>query len=97
MTAPPKPAKAYIPPTGYSDHSLNDTKSLALHAKVAWKISRDPSLLYKARENLAHRRVRHEPGRVPRYEDEWVPILTLPWEYIAAILIAVTEDATRLR
>ena len=93
----PKPAKAYIPSTGWSDHSLHDARSLALHTKIAWKISEDPSLLDKARENLTDMRSRYEPDDVPLYIDEWERILTLPWERVAAFLIAVTEDAIRLR
>ena len=93
----PKPAKAYIPPTGWSDHSLHDAKSLALHTKIAWKISEDPSLLDKARENLSQWRSRHDPGDMPLYLDEWERILTLDWKQVAALLIAVTEDAIRLR
>ena len=92
-----KPAKSYIPPTGYSDHSLKDARSLALHCKIAHKISQDPSLLEKAREYQAQRRKTHDPGRVPRFEEEWEQILTLPWSQVAAFLIAVTEDAIRLR
>ena len=91
------PAKSYIPPTGYSDHSLKDARSLALHCKIAHKISQDPSLLEKAREYQAQRRKTHDPGRVPRFEEEWEQILTLPWLQVAAFLIAVTEDAIRLR
>ena len=91
----PKPAKAYIPPTGWSDHSLHDARSLALHTKIAWKISQNPGLLEKARENLADMRSRYEPDGVPLYIEEWERILTLPWKRVAAFLIAVTEDAIR--
>ena len=92
-----KPAKDYIPTTGYSNHSLQDAKSLALHTVIAYKISQDPSLLEKARENLADMRSRHEPNDMPLYIEEWEQILTLRREHIAALLIAVTEDAIRLR
>ena len=92
-----KAAKDYIPTTGYSEHSVKDARSLALHCMIAAKINRDPSLLEKAREYQAHRRKTHEPGRVPRCEEEWEQILTLSWSQIAAFLIAVTEDAIRLR
>ena len=93
----PKPAKAYIPPTGWSDHSLHDARSLALHTKIAWKISQEPSLLEKARENLADMRSRRDPDDMPLYIEEWEQILTLDWQKVAAFLIAVTEDAIRLR
>lgn len=92
-----KSAKSYIPPTGYSGHSLKDARSLALHCVIAWKISKDPSLLEKAKEYQAARRKTHAPGRVPLYEEEWERILTLPWLQVAAFLIAVTEDAIRFR
>ena len=51
MTPPLKPAEDYIPPTGYSDHSLHDARSLALHAVIAYKIDRDPALLDKGPGN----------------------------------------------
>ena len=92
-----KPAKSYIPPTGYSDHSLKDARSLVLHTVIAYKISKDPSLLEQAKEYQAQRLKTHEPGRVPRYEEEWAQILILDWQKVAAFLIAVTEDAIRLR
>ena len=50
-----------------------------------------------ARENMADIRRRHEPDDMPLYVEEWKQILTLPWEQIAALLIAVTEEAIRLR
>ena len=92
-----KPAKDYIPTTGWSDHSLQDAKSLALHTVIAYKISKDPSLLEKAREKLADMRNRHEPDDMPLYIEEWEQILTLHWEQIAALLIAVTDEAILLR
>ena len=70
---------------------------MAMHTVIAYKISKDPSLLEQAKEYQAQRRKTHEPGRVPRYEEEWAQILTLPWLQVAAFLIAVTEDAIRLR
>ena len=42
-------------------------------------------------------RSRYEPDDMPLYTEEWEQILTLRWEHIAALLIAVTEDAIRLR
>ena len=92
-----KPAKDYIPATGYSSHSLNDAKSLALHTVIAYKISKDPSLLEQAKENLADMRSRYEADAMPLYIEEWEQILTLHWKQVAALLIAVTEEAIRLR
>ena len=97
MALPLKPAEAYIPPTGYSDHNLNDARSLALHCKIAYNIDRDPALLEKARENLARWREKYEPDLVPLAFDEWERILALPWRQIAALLVGITEDANRLR
>ena len=97
MTPPLKPAAAYIPATGYSDHSLSDARSLALHCKIAYKIDRDPALLEKARANLARWREKYEPDQVPLCMDEWERILTLPWPQVAALLIGLTQDAVRLR
>ena len=93
-----KPAKDYIPTTGYSDHSLHDAKSLAMHTVIAYKISQDPGLLEKARENLADMRSRHEPDDMPLYVErvETDPGTALG-KQIAALLIAVTEEAIRLR
>ena len=68
-----------------------------MHCMIAYKISKDPSLLEKAREYQTQRRKSHDPGRVPKFEAEWEQILTLPWLQVAAFLIAVTEDAIRLR
>ena len=42
-------------------------------------------------------RSRYEPDGVPLYIEEWEQILTLGWQKVAAFLIAVTEDAIRLR
>ena len=35
----------------YSDHRILEARSLAMHCRIAQKISRDPQLLDKAREN----------------------------------------------
>ena len=86
-----------IPTTGYSNHSLHDAKSLAMHTVIAYKISKDPFLLEKAREKLADMRSRHEPDDMPLYIEEWELILTLHWEQIATLLIAVTDEAILLR
>ena len=48
-----------------------------MHTVIAYKISRDPSLLEKARENLADMRNRHEPDDMPLYIEEWEQILTV--------------------
>ena len=68
-----------------------------MHTVIAYKISKDPSLLEKAKENLAHMRSRYEPDDMPIYIEEWEHTLTLHWKHIAVLLIAVTEEAIRLR
>ena len=65
MTPLLKPAQTFIPSTGYSDHSLSDARSLALHCKIAFKINKDRCQLDKARENLASWRRNYNSGRAP--------------------------------
>ena len=43
----------------YSDHRILDARSLAMHCKIAQKITRDPELLNKAKASM---RLRHEMG-----------------------------------
>ena len=64
-----------------------------MHTVIAYKISKDPSLLEKARKKLTDMRSRHDPDNMPLYIQEWEQVLTLHWEHIAALLIAVTEEA----
>lgn len=80
----------------YSDHSLRDARSLALHCRAAAKIADDPSLLEIARSNL--RRWTANVGTpVPRYLVEWSDIVERPWPEIAAIMTGLDDDAFRLR
>jgi hypothetical protein len=80
----------------YSDHRILDARSLAMHCRVAQKISRDPRLLDKARENLERWSAKSKGPR-PRYLREWAEILDRPWLEIAALITDMSEDATRLR
>ena len=80
----------------YSDHRILDARSLAMHCKIAQKISRDPDLLDKARANL-ERWVAKSEDPLPQYLHEWQEILKLPWPDIAEIITSMSEDATRLR
>jgi hypothetical protein len=52
-----KSVSRWVPTDGdysrYSDHRLLDARSLAMHCKIAQKISRDPELLNIANENFA--------------------------------------------
>lgn len=80
----------------YSDHRILDARSLAMHCKIAQKISRNPDLLDKARANLEHWSAKStEP--LPRYLREWQEILKRPWPEIAELITSMSEDATRLR
>ena len=80
----------------YSDHRILDARSLAMHCKIAQKISRNPDLLDKARVNL--KRWSAKSGdRPPQYLHEWQKILKRPWPEIAEIITRMSEDSTRLR
>ena len=80
----------------YSDHRLLDALSLAMHCKIAQKLSRDPELLNVARENLARWRQK-SGGEYPRYLAEWEEILDRPWIEIADFMTSISDEATRLR
>ncbi len=80
----------------YSDHRILDARSLAMHCKIAQKISRDPKLLDKARANL-ERWIAKSEDPLPQYLREWQEILDRPWPEIAEMITNMSEDATRLR
>jgi hypothetical protein len=80
----------------YSDHRILDARSLAMHCRIADKISNNPELLNKASENL-ERWAAKARGPKPRYLREWEQILTRPWPVIANLITSMNEEATRLR
>ena len=80
----------------FSDHRILDARSLAMHCRIAQKISRDPDLLNKARENLRRWLAKSE-GRKTHYLREWEQILDCPWPAIAELITSMSEEATRLR
>ena len=80
----------------YSDHRILDARSLAMHCKIAQKITRDPSLLNKAKANL-ERWIAKSGDPRPQYLRDWERILDLPWPEIAELITSMSEDATRLR
>ena len=80
----------------YSDHRILDARSLAMHCRIVQKISRDPRLLDKARENLKRWSAKSK-RQGPRYLREWADILDRPWPEIAALITDMSEEATRLR
>lgn len=80
----------------YSDHRVLDARSLAMHCKIAQKISRDQSLLEIPQRNLARWR-RRASGEVPKYIAEWQEILEKPWPQVMTFMTDCSEKATRLR
>jgi hypothetical protein len=84
------------PPGQYSDHRILDARSLAMHCKIAQKLSRDPKVLEKAKANLERWREKSVDS-LPRYFSEWQEILRCPWLEIAEYITSMSEDATRLR
>ena len=80
----------------FSDHRILDARSLAMHCKIAQKITRDPELLNKAKANL-ERWSAQSNGPQPQYLREWQQILERPWPEIAELITSMSEDATRLR
>ena len=96
-----KSERRWVPVTGegghrYSDHRILDARSLAMHCKIAQKISRDPVLLDIARRNLA-RWEKKSTGRKRGYLQEWRGILDQPWPQIAEMITSMNEESTRLR
>ena len=80
----------------YSDHRILDARSLAMHCKIAQKVSREPGLLDVARQNLTRWRQK-SAGEIPRYLEEWQEILDRPWIEIADFITSISDQATRLR
>ena len=86
-----------IPYAGWPNHSLYDAKSLALHSRIAWKITNAPQLLDKARKNLRRRRDNYDPDALPPFIENWEEVLARPAQELAAFLVAITGDAVSLR
>jgi len=80
----------------YSDHRILDARSLAMHCKIAQKISSTPELIDKAKANLERWSAKSD-GPQPRYLRKWQEILERPWPEIAELITSMSEDATRLR
>ncbi len=97
-----KPVVRWLPPdsdvggTSFSTHRVLEARSLALHCRIAQKITQDPSLI-----DIAHRNIeawiRKAAGQVPQYLVEWQRILEWPWPQVAALITEQSEDAARLR
>ena len=80
----------------YSDHRILDARSLAMHCKIAQKITHDPDLLSIAKSNLERWSSKSKDAK-PQYLREWKQILERPWPEIAELITSMSEDATRLR
>ena len=81
----------------FSDHSILDARSLAMHCLIARKLARDPELMEIPRRNLAAWKKARPKAERPRCLDQWAEILRRPWPEIAALLVSTSERATRLR
>lgn len=80
----------------YSDQRILDARSLAMHCMIVRKISQNPRLLDKAKENLDRWRTK-TMGPQPQYMKEWSEILERPWPEIAHLITEMSDEATRLR
>ena len=80
----------------FSDHRLLDARSLAMHCKIAQKISKDRSLIAIPRRNL-ERWSQRAPGAAPKFIAEWQDILERPWPQVAAFMTGCSEESMRLR
>jgi acyl-CoA reductase-like NAD-dependent aldehyde dehydrogenase len=80
----------------YSSHRLLEARSLAMHAVVARKIERVPSLLGIARRNVERWSMQRNNER-PAWLDEWCELLNQPWETVAALITEPSENGARLR
>jgi len=87
---------APVDATIYSDHRILDARSLAMHCRIAVKISRNPELLAIPRRNLK-RWKQHADERTLKYLLEWEAILDQPWTSIATFITSLSENATRMR
>lgn len=86
-----------VAPAIYSDHSLHDARSLAMHCVIAQKLAREPALLKIAKQNVAAWRKRANTNHAPAYLAEWARILSYPMPQLLAFITAMTEEAIRLR
>ena len=94
-----KPVVAWVAkqgPSTYSSHRLLEIRSLAMHALIARKIERDPSLLDIARRNVERWQARWKEAP-PAWLEEWHELLNQSWQTVAAFIMETGERATRLR
>ena len=67
-----------------------------MHAVIARKIDRDPTLLEIPRRNLARWRKRWADAP-PAWLEEWQALLERPWPQIGAQITEPSEQGARLR
>jgi hypothetical protein len=67
-----------------------------MHAVIARKIERDPTLLQIARKNV-QRWAAQRGTETPAWLTEWREILGQPWPNIAALITEPSENGARLR
>ena len=79
----------------YSSHRQLEARSLAMHAVIARKIERDPSLIRIAVRNVERWSAKWDVP--PPWLEEWREILDQPWQYVTAIITEPSENAARLR
>jgi hypothetical protein len=80
----------------YSSHRLLEARSLAMHALVARKIERDPTLLAIARRNIDRWSARSQDGP-PVWLTQWRELLEQPWQHVAALITEPSERGARMR
>lgn len=82
--------------SSYSSHRLLEARSLAMHAVIARKIERDPTLLAIAQQNIERWGARWNECP-PAWFKEWQDVLLQPWQHIAAVITEPTERGARMR
>jgi hypothetical protein len=75
---------------------LLEARSLAMHAVIARKIERDPTLLAIAHRNVERWRIRWKDAP-PAWLEEWQEVLKQPWQHIAALITEPSENGARVR
>ena len=83
-------------PATYSSHRLLEARSLAMHALIASKIVRDPTLSAIPRNNIERWSARWKDD-APAWLYEWTEMLKQPWSRVAALITEPSERAARLR
>jgi hypothetical protein len=80
----------------YSSHRLLEARSLAMHAVIARKIDRDPTLLAVAHRNIERWSTRWKDDP-PAWLKEWRHVLKQPWQQVAALITDPSEHGARVR